>query len=93
MKYIVAVVVVVVIFVTITILFTQKEKFTDDKKSFSDSILALFKAQEPPSYVGYLAKLNELQNTSDALISKEIYKEFLRNPNLSILDIEKLVNK
>ena len=61
------------------------EQFTQEQHSFSNN-LALFLVSKP-SFIQYLDKLVQLGNTSNKLISKDIYNKFISMDNIQKNDI------
>lgn len=77
----------IIVFYMLYINFNKTENFTEEESMFATKILDLFKKENKPSFIEYLEKLNEVNNTYDNLISKSVYNKFLSNKMLTQDDI------
>lgn len=70
---------------------SKTEQFSQQNLTIAKHILQLFKQTPQPSFIVYLEKLISLNNTSDNLISKSVYNNFINNSNLTLIDIMNVI--
>lgn len=86
MKYYIPFIIIIIILVIYIVFRNSTEKFTptSSEQVLAKGILLFFQFEHDPTFIKYLATLNNHDNTHDILVSHEMYKKFFDNKQLTL---------